>query len=125
MFGAASLALVGLAGAATAEVFRELQRLAAKARRHPALAFRALVAPAVGVGGRLLAAAAALAILAANYVWVLRSDAAFEEASAAHAEKRASESRRPGGRQRRGRTPFTLAAAGPPETAVLWKNLIR
>jgi len=33
---------------------------------------------------------AALALLAVNYVWVLRSDAAFEEASAEHAERQAA-----------------------------------
>ncbi len=67
-----------------------------------------------------------LAMLALNYAWVLRSDAAFEEASAAHAEKRAIERAAPKPVARSGRTatPFRLAIDGPPETAILWKNLI-
>jgi hypothetical protein len=72
---------------------------------------------------------AALALLAANYAWVLRSDAAFEEAAAAHAERTVGQS----GRQRavspraRGESsqPFALTARGLPELAILWKNLIQ
>jgi ABC-2 type transport system permease protein len=66
-----------------------------------------------------------LLMVALNYVWVLRSDAAFEEASAAHAEKRAGErtAQKPVARGSTA-TPFRLALEGPPETAILWKNLI-
>ena len=68
---------------------------------------------------------AALALLAVNYVWVLRSDAAFEEASAEHAERRAGRREAPRAVVRGGAAaPFTLAPDGPPETAILWKNLI-
>lgn len=68
-------------------------------------------------------------ILLANYVWVVRSDRAFIDAAATHAERQAerraarqataSESvaaRRP--------VPFTLRPVGRPEVALLWKNLI-
>ena len=84
-----------------------------------------------------------LLILAVNYVWVLRSDAAFEEASAARAEQIAEtvaaikEGRRPpkpdakktsrrwfGKRATSTVTPFTLAPVGRPEVAIFWKNLI-
>ena len=47
---------------------------------------------------------AALALLVVNYVWVLRSDAAFEEASAEHAEQRREQARGPA-RGRQGRRP--------------------
>ena len=67
----------------------------------------------------------ALILLALNYVWVLRSDAAFEEASAEHAERQAAmrAAPRPPSKGRLA-APFTLAPIGPPETAILWKNLI-
>ncbi|HNV04033.1 MAG TPA: putative ABC exporter domain-containing protein [Vicinamibacterales bacterium] len=118
-----------LAGAATGgEVFRELQRLGSEGATGILLwPFRALVRLPLSASAADFwrALPPALAILAANYVWVLRSDAAFEEASAAHAEKRASDRRAPRAAVKGAApTPFTLAAAGPPETAVLWKNLI-
>jgi len=70
----------------------------------------------------------ALMLLALNYIWVIRSDAKFEEASAELAERVA--------KIRTGRrlsapkprlatsTPFTLALEGRPEMAIFWKNLI-
>jgi len=68
---------------------------------------------------------AALALLALNYVWVLRSDARFEEASAEHAEKRAAQRTAPRAVVKgSAATPFALAPDGPAETAILWKNLI-
>ena len=78
--------------------------------------------------GFLAALPAALALLALNYVWVLRIDTPFEEASAELSEK--MDKVRRGGvhalRQPRAskRTPFTLAPQGRPEVAILWKNLI-
>ncbi|MCX6545992.1 MAG: hypothetical protein NTV05_16475 [Acidobacteria bacterium] len=67
----------------------------------------------------------ALALVALNYAWVLRSDASFEEASAEHAEKRALEKGKPKSVARGPiATPFRLGRTGPPETAILWKNLI-
>ena len=66
----------------------------------------------------------AAAILMAHYVWVVRSDAAFEESAAAAALARQRAGRR------RGHTPrFTaraiprLAPAGWPAAALLWKSL--
>jgi ABC-2 type transport system permease protein len=72
---------------------------------------------------------AALLIAAANYVWVIRADASFEEASAEHAEKAVAQlatRSAPAPRVRAGAsaTPFTLSLAGRPEIAILWKNLI-
>ena len=69
-----------------------------------------------------------LILLSLNYIWVVRTDAPFEEGSAELSEKLA-ELRRRGPtafRQPRvsKRTPFTLAPYGRPETAIVWKNLI-
>jgi hypothetical protein len=70
----------------------------------------------------------ALLILVANYFWVIRADAAFEEASAERAEKTAqrlaSPRAMPTVKARISATPFTLGLTGRPETAILWKNLI-
>jgi hypothetical protein len=118
--------LASLPGAG--DVFTELQRLgsrgAAGAVLWPFRAFARLPLSA-SVAEFWSALPAALALLALNYVWVLQSDAAFEEASAEHAEKRATARRAPHAVVRgTASTPFTLAAEGPPETAILWKNLI-
>jgi hypothetical protein len=67
-----------------------------------------------------------LALLALNYLWVLRSDAAFEEASAAHAEQAAARQPAvPRVGKNAGAQPFALAPVGRPEMAILWKNLIQ
>jgi ABC-2 type transport system permease protein len=76
----------------------------------------------------LIALPPVLALLAINYLWVLRTDVPFEEASAELSEK-LDLLRRRGARAVRQprastRTPFTLAAQGRPEVAILWKNLI-
>ena len=109
-------------------VFAELQRLAGEGAAGVVLwPFRALVRlPAAASAAEFWSALpAALAILVVNYVWVLRSDAAFEEASAEHAEQQASRRRGPRAAVKgNAATPFTLAPDGPPETAILWKNLI-
>ena len=70
----------------------------------------------------------ALLMLIGTYVWILRTDVPFEEASAELSEK-LERVRREGLRAlrpppRTTRTPFTLAPAGRPETAIVWKNLI-
>ena len=73
----------------------------------------------------------ALMLLTVNYVWVVRTDAPFEEASAELSVKldlirrrglRAAQPVRP--RTRPPRTPFALGPDGRPELAILWKNLI-
>lgn len=66
----------------------------------------------------------AIAILMAHYVWVVRSDAAFEESAAAAALAR-HRSGGPSGRAPRftARRVPRLASAGWPAGALLWKNL--
>jgi len=70
----------------------------------------------------------ALLIFILNYFWVIRSDAQFEEASAEFAEKiariRKGQLAAPKVRSGTTPTPFKLSLEGPPETAILWKNLI-
>jgi len=70
----------------------------------------------------------ALLLLVLNFAWVMRSDAAFEEASAELAEKVATmrKGARPAVRPvaRAATTPFALSLDGRPEMAILWKNLI-
>ena len=74
-----------------------------------------------------------LLLLVACVVWILGSDAAFEEEAAINAEKihhavrRVQNGQRParaGARSRRAArgTLFRLAPTGPTETAILWKN---
>lgn len=69
-----------------------------------------------------------LVLLTANYIWVVRTDVPFEEASAELSEKLEGLRRRGvrALRQPRAstRTPFQLAHHGRPEIAILWKNLI-
>lgn len=91
---------------------------------------RPMLAPSLAAFGRL--ALPALGILVLNYIWVVRSEAAFEEASAEASEKAARKwdrakrgergvhIRAPGKRK----PPFALSAAGRPEGAIFWKNLI-
>jgi hypothetical protein len=91
--------------------------------------FRALVRlpTAESAEAFLRALPAALLLLGGNFLWVIRSDVAFEEASAAAAEKIAQfkAGKRPvPSRPRRLRSPFALAPLGRPEVAFLWKNLI-
>ena len=77
-------------------------------------------------------AASGLVILLLHYLWVVRSDAAFEEASVELAEKTAErratrrETVRRGGPlvKKATRFPWQLKPKGPPETAILWKNLV-
>jgi hypothetical protein len=75
----------------------------------------------------LRALPAALLLYAVNFAWAVRSDAAFEEASAELAE-RVARIRRGAqpvlGTLRKRRPPFRLSATGPVEIALLWKNLI-
>ncbi|HWA11161.1 MAG TPA: putative ABC exporter domain-containing protein [Opitutaceae bacterium] len=99
------------------------------------LPFRILLGPFAAADWRefLLALGPALLLLAAHYVWVMRAETSFEEASIALAERRArliataqaggSRFGRPPDAGRR--APFTLASTGGrPETAFLWKNLL-
>jgi ABC-2 type transport system permease protein len=81
----------------------------------------------------LLALGPALLVYAAHYLWVLRTEVSFEEASIARAEKRAARrnATTPEDRWRIGtgsrkarRAPFKLASVRRPELAFLWKNLL-
>ena len=68
-----------------------------------------------------------LGAFAVNYLWVLRSDVAFEEAAARDAEQQALRrrvARYTPNRARRRPPPFRLRPTGRPEIALLWKNLI-
>jgi hypothetical protein len=95
--------------------------------------FRIVVRPflAESLAGFLSTVGPVLLILAGHYLWVLRSDVAFEEASVALSQKRAERaaamragkwtSRTPA-KQRR--EPFSLAPKGVVSIAFLWKSLI-
>ena len=80
----------------------------------------------------LAALGPALLVYVLHYVWVLRAEVSFEEASIAKAEKRAVRRNsirqgnfRFGQRERKEqRAPFDLARVRRPELAFLWKNLL-
>jgi len=95
--------------------------------------FRVMIRPltAPSVSAWLNAVWPALILLLLHYVWVVRSDTAFEEAAAAVSLQRAqavSERRagRPAPRAAGRVTPplFRLAPEGWPAGAILWKNLV-
>jgi len=95
--------------------------------------FRLMIRPltAHSVSDWLNALWPALILLVLHYIWVVRSDTAFEEAAAAVSLQRAqalSERRagRPGPRLggRVGAPLFRLAPQGWPAGAILWKNLV-
>lgn len=95
---------------------------------------RWVVAPLLATDFRslLLALGPALLIYAVHYVWVSRSEVAFEEASIAKAQKRAARMSamregnwRFGKAERKARrAPFVLSKVARPELAFLWKNLL-
>jgi hypothetical protein len=96
--------------------------------------FRLMVRP-LSVGRLqpwLVAAAPAAAIMALHYVWVIRSDTAFEEAAVETSlrrarqstERRAGRGSTPQARPWASRPPFQLAPVGWPGGAILWKNLV-
>jgi ABC-2 type transport system permease protein len=75
---------------------------------------------------------AALAVLLVQYVWVVRTNVSFEDATLENAARRAQvRARRGAGRlealppdRKRTLVPFPLGASGRPETAIVWKNLL-
>jgi hypothetical protein len=103
--------------------------------------FRWVLAPLFGGPGEWpVAIAIAAAVLLLHYLWVLRTDTAFEESAAAAGERHAlaahalrtgggwrsyARALRPEGEKRKAAAPaaFQLAPAGLPETALVWKNL--
>jgi hypothetical protein len=89
--------------------------------------FRAIVRVPLSssAGDFLRALPVAIGLLAVNFLWVVRSDAAFEEASVELAGRIARYRERPLAVAYRARpVPFVLALSGRPDTAILWKNLI-
>jgi hypothetical protein len=87
--------------------------------------FVAVISPmfAAGPSAFLRALIPALAVVAANYWWVLTSDAQLEQAAAA-AERRPTSGRRGLPTPVVRAAPFELAPLGRLETAILWKNTI-
>ena len=68
-------------------------------------------------------------VLIAHNEWVVRSQSRFEETALAQAKKRNATAQGNSAfwqrtRARRKWAPFRLAPGGPPETAILWKNLM-
>ena len=98
------------------------------------LPFRVVVRPFLAssdVGTFGAAVWPALLLLGLHYLWVVRSDVAFEEASIAVSQRHAMRvaAMRSGNWQnarpaRKRRAPFRLAPTGPPAVAILWKNLL-
>lgn len=96
--------------------------------------FRLVLAPylAPNAASFLVALPAAFLLLVAHYVWVVRSNVAFEEASADAARKTAEKiaAMRSGnwragqGKTKPRRAPFVLKPHGPAFLALFWKNLI-
>ena len=90
--------------------------------------FAALARPlfAVWPGGYLAALAGSLTVLGVTTAWMLRSDEAFQDATAEAAERRAAKTeaqRTPTPRART--TGWTLRPSGRPEGAFLWKNAMQ
>ncbi len=134
LIGAALVAAAPLL--ATARGLEQLGNAFIEASRLPVpalvLAPFAAVARPLGVPSAEWPAAMvpALLLLLVHYVWVVRSDAAFEEAAAEASFIRAREleTRRSGGRAPAGREKYSpalvsLAPEGRPETAIFWKNI--
>lgn len=97
--------------------------------------FRWVMGPFFAANGAefLRALGPALLVLVAHYVWVVRAEVSFEEASLDLARRRAERiaAVRAGGGwrglsrpTRRRREPFVLRPAGPAAPAFLWRNLI-
>jgi hypothetical protein len=125
--------------AAGAEDLRRLFTAAVEAAQRPlpsalTYPFRLMVRPltAPTVTEWLGAMWPAVILLGLHYVWVVRSDSAFEEAAAAVSLRRARQlADRGAGSAAEARTPrrvtaplFRLAPAGWPAGAILWKNLV-
>ena len=96
--------------------------------------FRLVVAPYFALNYRqfLIAFGPALGIIGLHYLWVMRSNVAFEEASVELSRKLAERNAAIRAGNWRGarrlkkarRSPFVLRPTGQPAVAVLWKNLI-
>ena len=132
-------AWIGPHGEPSLEKFDEVSRALARAGNTglaavilwPFLALPRLLLASTA-GEFLRYGAIGLVILLFHYVWVLRADTSFEEASLELSQKVAArraarlETGRRGGRlvKSAGRFPWKLAPTGRPEVALLWKNLV-
>jgi hypothetical protein len=119
---------------------RDLQALSRYAQRavgsgpapYVLFPFRIVVRPYLAQSGAefLRALWPVAALLALHYLWVIRSNVAFEEASADLARKRAEtlsgvrQGKTSASSPKRKRAPFVLQPTGPSVIALLWKNLI-
>jgi ABC-2 type transport system permease protein len=127
-------ALPGIAAGGWESLPQAINEVASKPIPHVLLTpFRAMVRPlaAATSGEWLRAIGPALLLLALHYVWVVRSDTAFEEAAAEAALRRARV--RSSGQPGKPAAPVAfrklpaildLAPVGGPEGAILWKNLV-
>jgi ABC-2 type transport system permease protein len=121
---------VAAAQASGVNVMSEVARITASGLSGVVLwPFRALVRLPLADSAAAFAVALPWTLLALglNYVWVLRTDVPFEEASAELSEKLArvrTEGLTALREPRSVATPFRLAPGGTPEAAILWKNLI-
>ena len=119
--------------------FTDLEPALAKVFGSPPLSwvlypFRVAIAPmfATTSGAFMRAIPAALALLALHFVWVLRSDSAFEEAAAeaSTAQAKRLESLRTRGvsaqaiSAKSARRTIPLEPTGPPAVAIFWKNVL-
>lgn len=95
--------------------------------------FKAVLQPYFAAGARefIQALPAAMLIMAVHYVWVVRANVAFEEASVelsrriAERVSAARAGRHPAaGARKEVQQPFTLSPIGPAATGILWKNII-
>ncbi len=86
-----------------------------------------ILAPGVETLMRVTGVIMPLLLLVTHNEWVVRSQAKFEEAALAHAQRESSK-KRPGARywktslRSRRRMSFPLAPVGAPELGILWKN---
>jgi len=89
--------------------------------------FMALAAPmfAEWPGPYLEALAASAAVLALCVVWVLKSDEAFQDAAADVADRKAKQPSRQETQYRARAGGWTLAPAGRPEAAFVWKGVLQ
>ena len=129
VFGSISIELSAMSLATARDTFGVLDQLTSSGPvAWVLLPFRTLtrLPVALTASAYFSALPAALAMLVANYLWVLRADTAFEENAALLAEKAGNRPKRLVQPKVRAvqTTPFKLAKTGRLETAIVWKNLI-
>ena len=126
---AALPALTTLGTAGTASLLEAANAIAAAPLAGALLQpFRLVAAPLAAADARAWTTAIgpAVVLLGLHYLWVLRSDASFEEAAAEWSLERARRGHGRGGPPPRGAaspTLLPLAPTGPAATALVWKNL--